>query len=65
MPRKSGFSFSWKRALGIFGARSRLSRKLGIPLARSGLDRKIGRTMTTGCGVRVVVTAVVGRLLGG
>ncbi len=52
MPRrgggKFGFSFSWKRALGISGAKARLSRKLGIPLTRSGRERKIGRVVTGG-----------------
>jgi len=59
MPRKSGFSFSWKRALGISGAKTRLSRNIGIPLTRSGLERKVGRGMTTGCGVWVVLRVVV------
>ncbi|MEX0702298.1 MAG: hypothetical protein WD069_09405 [Planctomycetales bacterium] len=45
--RKYGFSFSWKRALGISAAKGRLSRKLGIPLTRSGRQRKMGRAM--GC----------------
>lgn len=38
-----GLSFSWKRALGISGAKARLSRQIGIPLTRSGMERKIGR----------------------
>jgi hypothetical protein len=38
-----GFSFSWKRALGISAAKSRLSRELGIPLTSSGRQRKVGR----------------------
>jgi hypothetical protein len=46
MPKKSGFSFSQRRAL-------------GIPLTRSGFDRKIGRSVTTGCGVWVMVGVVV------
>lgn len=49
MPRKFGFSFSWKRALGISSAKARLSRKIGIPLTRSGRERKIGRMVTGGC----------------
>ncbi len=47
MGRKFGFSFSWKRALGISSAKAKLSRKLGIPLTRSGRQRKLGRAM--GC----------------
>jgi hypothetical protein len=45
--RKYGFSFSWKRAIGISAAKGRISRKTGIPLTRSGRQRKIGRMM--GC----------------
>ena len=45
---KFGFSFSWKRALGLSAAKARLSRKIGIPLTRSGRQRKIGRMMTGG-----------------
>jgi hypothetical protein len=47
MGRKFGFSFSWKRALGISAAKARLSRELGVPLTRSGRQRKAGRAM--GC----------------
>lgn len=50
MARKYGFSFSWKRATGLSGAKSRLSRKIGVPLTRGGLERKIGRAvMGRGC----------------
>jgi hypothetical protein len=47
MGRKFGFSFSWKRALGISAAKARLSRKIGIPLTRSGRQRALGRSL--GC----------------
>lgn len=47
MGKKHGFSFSWKRATGVSGAKGRLSRKLGVPLTRSGRQRKLGRGM--GC----------------
>ena len=47
MGRKHGFSFSWKRATGISGMKSRVSRKTGIPLTRSGRQRKVGRA--AGC----------------
>ena len=40
--------FSWRRALGISAARSRLSRSVGIPLTRSGRQRKLGAMMTRG-----------------
>ncbi|PYS71394.1 MAG: hypothetical protein DMF69_10575 [Acidobacteria bacterium] len=51
MGRKYGFSFSWKRALGISAAKGKLSRKLGFPLTRSGRQRKVGHAL--GCLVAV------------
>ncbi len=47
MGRKHGFSFSWKRAVGISAAKGRISRKVGVPLTRSGRQRKVGRAV--GC----------------
>lgn len=67
MGRKFGFSFSWKRAVGISGAKSRISRKIGIPLTRSDRQRKFGWAM--GCcaalnlfllGVAAIVTWAAG-----
>lgn len=43
MGRKFGFSFSWKRAFGISGAKASISRKIGIPLTRQGRQRKFGK----------------------
>jgi uncharacterized protein YecT (DUF1311 family) len=43
--RTYGFSFSWRRALGISAAKGRLSRQIGIPLTKSGRERKAGRMM--------------------
>lgn len=43
--RTHGFSFSWRRAIGLSAAKARLSRQIGIPLTRSGLERKIGRSI--------------------
>jgi len=40
---KYGFSFSWKRALGISAAKQRFARQIGIPTTQSGLERKVGR----------------------
>lgn len=37
-----GFSFSWKRALGISQAKQRIARGTGIPMTKAGLERKIG-----------------------
>lgn len=42
---KYGFSFSWKRALGISAAKQRFARQTGIPTTQSGLERKVGRSI--------------------
>ena len=55
--RKYGFSFSWKRALGISAAKGRISRQIGIPLTRSGRQRKVGRML--GCCVAIAVAACI------
>lgn len=52
-----GFSFSWKRALGISQAQARLSRQIGIPLSRSGRQRKAGAAL--GCGLALAGPLVV------
>lgn len=43
--RKYGFSFSWKRALGISAVKGKVSRKIGIPLTKQGRQRKLGRAL--------------------
>ena len=40
--KKYGFSFSWKRLLGISSLRQKIARKTGIPTTKSGLRNKIG-----------------------
>jgi len=40
---KYGFSFSWKRALGVTAAKQRFARQTGIPTTQLGLERKVGR----------------------
>jgi hypothetical protein len=40
--------FSWKRAVGISGAKARLSRSIGVPLTKSGRQRKVGKAATGG-----------------
>lgn len=45
MSRKFGFSFSWKRALGISAAKGKLSKAIGIPLTKGGRERKLGRML--------------------
>lgn len=42
-------TFSWKRATGISGAKSNISKKIGVPLTKSGRQQKIGRTVSDGC----------------
>ncbi|MBK9507941.1 MAG: hypothetical protein IPO04_00005 [Cytophagaceae bacterium] len=39
---KFGFSFSWKRLLGITSAKQSFSRQTGVPTSKTGLERKIG-----------------------
>ena len=43
MMGKYGFSFSWKRLLGITSAKQSFARKTGMPTSKTGLERKIGR----------------------
>jgi hypothetical protein len=46
MARKSyGFSFSWKRALGISGAKQSFARRTDIPTTKQGLERKVGSSI--------------------
>lgn len=42
---KFGFSFSWKRALGISSAKQRFARQTGIPTTKSGMERKVGKSI--------------------
>jgi hypothetical protein len=42
MGRKFGFSFSWKRLMGISGLKQSVARSTGIPTTRGGLERKLG-----------------------
>jgi hypothetical protein len=46
MSKKFGFSFSWKRAVGISSAKQKFARQTGIPTTKSGLNRKIGSMIT-------------------
>ena len=39
---KYGFTFSWKRLLGITSAKQKFARQTGIPTTKQGLERKIG-----------------------
>jgi hypothetical protein len=42
---KFGFSFSWKRALGITAAKQKFARETGIPTSMGGVERKVGRSI--------------------
>lgn len=55
--RKYGFSFSWKRAIGLSAAKGKLSRKIGIPLSRSGRRQKIGRMV--GCLLPLILCLIL------
>ncbi len=50
--------FSWKRAVGISAAKSRLSHRVGIPLTKSGRQRKLGK-MISGGGCLVALAFMV------
>jgi hypothetical protein len=51
--------FSWKRAVGVTRAKSRISRATGIPLTKSGRQRKVGRAVTGGgCLVPVLMVGL-------
>lgn len=45
--RKYGFSFSWRRAIGLSALKGRISRAIGIPLTQDGRRRKLGAAL--GC----------------
>lgn len=40
-----GFSFSWKRFIGITQVKQEVARQTGIPTTKQGLERKIGGTI--------------------
>jgi hypothetical protein len=40
-----GLTFSWKRALGITGAKQRFARQTGIPTTKQGMQRKVGASL--------------------
>jgi hypothetical protein len=42
---KYGFSFSWKRLLGISGFSNSIARKTGVPTTKGGVERKFGRSL--------------------
>ncbi|MCQ2336411.1 MAG: hypothetical protein MJ010_04425 [Paludibacteraceae bacterium] len=40
-----GLSFSWKRAVGISGLKSKIAHKTGVPTTKQGVERKIGNAI--------------------
>ncbi len=57
--RTDGFSFSWRRAVGVSAAKGRISRAIGVPLTQSGRDRKLGRMVGSGFGLGVIVVVLL------
>jgi len=45
MANKYGFSFSWKRALGVTSAKQKFARETGIPTTKAGLEKKNGSSL--------------------
>jgi len=45
MGKKLGFSFSWKRAIGVSSVKQKFARTIGVPTTKGGLERKIGSTI--------------------
>jgi len=45
MANKYGFSFSWKRALGVTAAKQKFARQTGIPTTKAGLEKKVGSSI--------------------
>lgn len=48
--------FSWKRALGVTKAKTKISRATGIPMTKSGRQRKAGKAM--GCMTFITIAAL-------
>lgn len=53
---KFGFSFSWRRALGISAAKTKISKAIGVPLTKQGRQRKFGQAI--GCVAVISLMAV-------
>jgi hypothetical protein len=51
--------FSWKRAIGLSAAKTRLSRLIGIPLTKGGRQRKLGNLVSGGGCLVVLVTLLI------
>ena len=44
---KYGFSFSWKRVLGVTSAKQKFARQTGIPTTKTGMERKLGGSIVS------------------
>jgi hypothetical protein len=51
-----GLTFSWKRALGITGAKQRFARRTGIPTTEQGIERKIGASL-----ISIILSIFIGK----
>ena len=40
-----GFSFSWKRLIGITQVKQQFAKQTGVPTSKAGIERKIGATL--------------------
>jgi hypothetical protein len=61
--RRYGFSFSWRRAVGISAAKGRLSRAIVVPLTQGGRERKLGRMVSSwlGAGLVIAILAILSK----
>jgi len=56
MAKKFGFSWSWKRAIGLSGLKNKISRKIGVPFTKGGRQRKIGNML--GCCISFITLII-------
>lgn len=60
-----GLSWSWKRAIGISGLKSKIAQKTGVPLTKGGLQRKVGGAVLKPLGCLVPLVALSSSVVGG
>lgn len=60
-----GLSWSWKRAIGLSGLKTKISRKIGVPLTTGGRQRKIGAAVEKMVLSRLGCLPVVGLMIAG
>ena len=60
---KYGFSFSWKRALGITAAKQKFARETGIPTSVNGIERKVGRSVIKQTGWTLFILLMIAFVL--